>query len=298
MRKCLTVLGALLEALILYCAPTAAQSKISGAPSNAPPRVTDVTDHAESIGDKVEVVFENINLVANYLREEKIRNRLEDYLNQIGAKPTAGEVHIFHVQALMNDTNVVDLKDFQYLTNGKTSEDALRESFAIEGAPGNEDRLYGVPQGSRLVGIYVTATPEGGKFAIRGGTLSKEYYQKIRQEGLALRDKRAKERAEAERIESIRQQRAATHAASDPAAHAQLKRDISRGPLPPGPALFPSGPPAMSSPTTYLPPTRSGPQTTVTPMAPSPAAHPPVPFNQPASPPNPGPAPVKVDPLR
>ncbi len=291
MRGCWLPIGLLSVVLAAQTSAALAQSTIPGAPSNAPPRVT-VTGRADGIADKVETFFENVNMWANHIRQEKIKGRLENYLNQIGAKPTPGEVHIFFVQALTNDSGYVELTDFQYLTYGKTAEDALRESFTLEHSPGTEDRLDATRSGMRLAGIYVTATPEDGKFAIRGGSLSRDYYEKIRQEGLALRDKRAKERSEAERIEAIRKKRAATHAASDASAHAQLKRDIERGPLPPGPALFPPGPPSDTAPPVYLPPTQTGSQPTATPAPSQPSAHPRVPFDKPApnTPPADGPA--------
>lgn len=261
-----------------------AQSEIPGAPSNAPPRVKDVTARAEGIGDKIEAIFFNVEIAENYFREEKIKNRLNGYLDQIGAKPGAGETHIFYVQALVANGRVTELKDFQYLTNGKTGEDALRESFTIDKSPGTEDRLNavdGATKGARLVGLYVTASPEEGKFAIRGMSFTPDYYQKIQKEGLALREQRAKARAEEERIRAIRQQRAATHAANDQAARAQLQRDLARGPLPPGPAMFPPGPPSSGLPTIYLPPTTSAAQPSLAPTPSAPVAHPAVPFDPP-----------------
>ena len=211
----------LTAAFTAFAVPVSAQSKIPGAPSNAPPRA-DVTSKGEGIADKVGAVFDNVDMWSSYFRQEKISDRLTDYLNQIGAKPAVGEVHVFYVQALTDDNGSVDLEDFQYLANGKTVEDALRKFFAVEHAPGTEDRIDPTPNGTKLVGIYVTATSEDGKFVIRGGPLSKEYYQKLRQEGLALRDKRAKDLAEAQRIEAIRQKRSANHAAGDAEAHRQL----------------------------------------------------------------------------
>lgn len=286
------VFAALLAA---HPAPASGQSKIPGAPSNAPKIGVDVTGHAEGIGDKIEAVFFNIDMVATYLREEKIKGHLAEYLREIGAKPTPGEVHLFYVQALLNDSgNVVELRDYQYLTHGKTTVDAIRESFTLEGAPGTEDKLHAILPGTRLAGVYVSAHPNGDGYIIIGGSLTKEFYQKIRQEGLALRETRAKERAEAERIQEKRQQMAATHSANDGAAHAQLARDTAKGPLPPGPALFPSEVPQLGS-TVYLPPTKSGPMVNAGPaQAPTkPAVHPPVKF----SPPPPSTKPVEVGPL-
>jgi hypothetical protein len=261
-----------------------AQSKVPGAPSNAPPR-TDVTTKAEDIANNVGAFFDNADMWSNYVRQEKISTRLTDYLNQIGAKPTAGEIHIFYVQALIRDNGSVNLEDFQYLANGKSVEDALRESFAVENAPGSE-RLDAKPLSANLVGIFVTATPEDGKFVIRGGPLSKEFSQKIRQEGFALHDKRAKDLAEAQRIEGIRQKRAANHAAGDVEAHRQLQVARERGPPRSGVELSGSGPPSAKPPDlkVYLPPTKSGSQSAASPAVPLqslPVAHPPVKFNQP-----------------
>ncbi|ANY85546.1 hypothetical protein BB934_45860 (plasmid) [Microvirga ossetica] len=260
-----------------------AQSRIPGAPSNAPPIGVDVTGRAEGIADTIENIFDNVNLWTSHFREEKIKGRLGDYLGRIGAKPTSGEIHLFYVQALVGNGSV-ELRDFQYLTHGKTYEDALRESFALENAPGTEDRLEGTRPGTRLEGIYVSATPQDGNFAIRAGSLSKDYYQKIRQEGFALRDRRAKELAEAQRIQAIRQQRAATHAASDPAAAKQLRDARAKGPPRSGVEIEASRPSPHAARTVYLPPTRSGPsnpQPTIAPALTSPPAHPRVPFNQP-----------------
>lgn len=135
MNARLFILG---SSILFTAAPTfhaQAQSKIPGAPSNAPPRVTDATGHAEGIADKIEAVFQNVQMLADYVRQEKIAKRLEDYLKQMGAKPTPGEIHLFHVRALIYDSGYVELKDFQYLTKGKTVEDALRESFTLDNAP-------------------------------------------------------------------------------------------------------------------------------------------------------------------
>jgi hypothetical protein len=121
--------------------------------STPPFLLANATDRADGIAEKIETFFENVNLWASDFREKTIQKQLEDYLNRIGAGPTAGEVHIFYVQAFTNDQGVVSLNDFQYLTHGKTSAAALRESFTLEHAPGTEARLVGVPNGMRLVGI-------------------------------------------------------------------------------------------------------------------------------------------------
>lgn len=275
-----------------------AQSRIPGAPSNAPPIGVDVTGRAEDIGDKIQNVFENVDMVANYVRGERINTRLSEYLTQMGAKPTLGQIHLFYVQALVReDGQIDDLVDFQYLTQGKTTVDALRESFALETAPGTEDRIDPTRSGTRLEGIYVTARSDGGKFAFTGGSLTKDFYWKIRQEGLALRDQRTKERAEAERIERIKAQRRASHAANDEAAKENLRRDRARGPLPPGPASFPPGaPPDRASPI-GLPPTRTGPRPDAdAPSLTPPAAHPRVRFDHPTVPLQTTPPPVGVRP--
>lgn len=236
-------------------------------------------------------------MYTNYMRQEQIKGTLERYLTQIDAKPTAGQVQLFYVQALVGDKGYVELKDFQYLTHGKTTVDAMRESFALGGAPGTEDRLDRTGPGMRLEGIYVTAYPEGEKFEIRGGPLTKDFYAKIHQEGMALRDQRAKERAEAQRIQALRDKHVSDYAAGDPAARARLQRDLARKPLPPGPVIFPSGAPAGRGDATSMTPTRSGPQPTMTatPFPSVPIAHPRVPFNAPSS--ATPPAPVQTQPL-
>ena len=128
--------------------------------------------------------------------EAKIASSLERYLDQAGIKPAPGEVHIFYIQGFTDDNGVVVLKDFQYLSKGNTFEDALRESFTLEHAP-TKSRLDAILHGERLVGIYAMATAENGKIAIRGGSLSPDFYRRVRREGLALRDARDQEQAEA-----------------------------------------------------------------------------------------------------
>ncbi|MGV4796303.1 hypothetical protein [Rhizobium sp. F40D2] len=262
-----------------------AESKFA-MPSAAPKIGVDVTGRAEDIGDKIEAVFFNIDMVATYLREEKIKGRLGDYLKEIGAKPTPGEVHLFYIQSLVDaNGNVVELRDFQYLTHGKTTVDAIKESFTLEDAPGTQDRIDPLLPGTRLEGIYVSAHSDSDGYIIRGGSLNKDFYQKIRAEGLVLREQRAKDRAETKRLEEKLQKLRGAHAASDASAKAQLERDRARGPLPPGPALFPPGPPA-GSPTVYLPPTKTDQASNmeIGPLINPPAAHPRVPFNPPPTP--------------
>lgn len=285
-----------LVALILLAPMGAtAQSTIPGAPSNAPARTTvDVVQKADDISDRIETVRENFDMLANYLREQKIEDSLGKYLNRIGAEPSANQVHIFYVQAYMTDSGAVYLKDYQYLTNGKTGEDALRESFTVEHAPGTEDRLESVPAGQKLVGIYVTATSENStSFSVRGITMDKEYYQKIRKEGLELRSTRAAARAEALRIADIRMARIAAHAAGEARARENFARDILRGPPRSGVEIEQTGPlrdfnnPVFGSSMIFQPSPTVGPS-----QAPQfdplmvPVAHPAIKFDQP--PPQPG----------
>ncbi|SEH88718.1 hypothetical protein SAMN02799636_04289 [Methylobacterium sp. 275MFSha3.1] len=213
--------------LVLCPGVVFAQSKIPGAPSNAPPRV-DLSGRADGIADKIENVFENINMVANFVREAQIKNTILSYLNDNGIKPEARDVHVFYVRAETNDSNAVYLKDYQYLAKGKGYSDAMRESFAVEDAPGTVDRLDAVRKGMHIIGIYVTASSENGQFEIRGGSLSGEQYNKFRTEGLALRDERAKEKIESDRIQRIRQERAATHSSGQQRAVNEINRANER----------------------------------------------------------------------
>lgn len=271
----------LVAGMISSAAPVHAQSKYP-MPSAAPKIGVDVTGRAEGIEDKVETTFANIDMAGSYRTQERIKNRLGEYLKKIGAVPTSGQVHVFYVQATMNaQGRIIGLKDFQYLTHGKTTIDAIRESFTLDGAPGVQARMYNLKTGTSLAGIYVSAHPNGDGFIIRGGSLTPAFYQKIREEGLAIRDTRQKERAETKRIEEKRQQLVTAHAATDDEARRRLERDLNRPPLPPGPAL--SSAEDLGAPSViYLPPTRvdSAPVMSVSPTTSAPTAHPPVSFDQ------------------
>lgn len=263
-------------------------------PSAAPKIGVDPTERAEGIEEKIETIFANIDMFENYRRQSTIEERLVSYLEEIGAKPTPGQVHLFYVQATVNaHGKITGLKDFQYLSHAKNTVDAIRESFTLEGAPGAHARMYSLKTGATLAGIYVSAHPEGSKYIITGGSLTPAFYQKIRNEGLALREAREKQRAEEKRIADKRENLATAHAAGHQKAVDQYVRDVSRGPLPPGPALSSAGD-MTGAPTVYLPPTRGGsaPAAQVAPTITPPAAHPPVLFDS-----APAPAPAPAEPV-
>ena len=238
---------------------------------------------AEATADRVEAIFSNADMLGDYFRQNKIDRRLAAYLEEIGATPTPHQVHVFYVQAIVNaQGRVTQLKDFQYLTHGRTTVDAIRESFTLEGAPGVQSRMYNLKTGTNLIGIYVSAHPEDNKFVIRGGPLTPAFYQEIREEGQALRVAREKERTEARRIEQKREELAAAYRRTHQEAINNLVADLRKSPLPPGPALSSSQPLSAYPPVVYPPPPQTGSalDRPITDTLLPPAAHPPVIFEQ------------------
>ncbi|SCY80801.1 hypothetical protein [Paracoccus tibetensis] len=242
---------------------------------------------AGAVADRVEAVFLNASMISDYLRQNQIKDRLESYLKEIGARPKFGEVHVFYVQATMNGQGAItEVKDFQYLTYGKTTVDAIRESFALDGAPGEQPTIYSLNSETKIVGIYVSAYPGSNGFTITGGPLTPRFYHRIRSEGLALRDERDKKRAEAKRIGEKLEQLRAAHRSSHQQAIENIARDRRGSPLPSGPALSSSGLLDADS-QIYLPPTQTGTARgmNITPRPLSRAAHPPVRFDRAPAPP-------------
>ena len=112
-----------------------------------------------AIGRRGNATIFNQRLAIDAMVLQRLSTGLTGYLDSAGARPVEGTNHIFYVRIEANAAGMRNLLDFQYLTAGTSSEDALRESFTLPNAPGVEARL----EAADRMGVYVVVngSPDG-----------------------------------------------------------------------------------------------------------------------------------------
>jgi hypothetical protein len=203
--------------------------------ATAPPTPPNPKATLSGIGDAGGVTIFIQQLLIDNSMESKIESTLLDDLKKKGLTP-GSDTHLYFVRIFGNDSGYRELHSYQYLAKGKSFEDALRESFAQQHGRGSSDILEKAPPaGDKQWGVYFSAVPKDGSFTIMSEHLDKTYYDKIRSEGMDLRDKRAQEAADAakkaaadaaekERIQKLREHAVSTTKAGDAPARERLRQ--------------------------------------------------------------------------
>lgn len=209
---------------ILLSAGSATPQSGSSAPSTTPQLPPDTRGRMSGSASRARASIDIQKMAIEARLLSRVDSALKGYLNGLGATPAAGTTHIFYVRVI-NTGNMVRLRNYQYLTAGRNSEDALREAFALENAPETQDEV----DVTGAAGGFFVVDAVDGMFQVRGLSYGTEWYEEIKREGLALRDKRAAERAEALRIQKLRKKNAAKQRSSEARAQRNLREDMARG---------------------------------------------------------------------